>query len=76
MGPKGQEEKPSFGFVGQEAPYYSVPNGQEEKTEGHLMEAMSETIYRLHSFEYRAPVAWMGRHAVERDHSGLPPDGN
>ena len=51
-----------------------MPNGQEEKTKGHMREAMSET-YRLHSFEYRAPVAWMDSHAVERDHSGLPPDG-
>ena len=41
VGPKGQEKKPSFDFVGQEAPYYSVLNGQEEKNEGHLMEAMS-----------------------------------
>ena len=74
LGPKGQKAKPSLGFVGQEAPYYSVPNGREEKTEGHMMEAMSET-YRLYSCEYRAPVAWIGSHAVERDHSGLPPDG-
>ena len=35
-GPKGQEEKPSVGFVVEEVPYYSVPNGQEEKTKGHL----------------------------------------
>ena len=74
LGPKGQKEKPSFIVVGQVAPYYSVPNGQEEKTEGHMREVKSET-YRLYSCEYRAPVAWMGSQAVERDHSGLPPDG-
>ena len=51
-----------------------LPNGQEEKTEGHMREARSET-YRLYSCEYSAPVACIGRHAVEHDHSGLPPDG-
>jgi hypothetical protein len=61
---KGQEEKPNFGFVGKEVSYYSVPNSQEEKTEGHMREAKSETFYRLHSFQYRAPIAWLGSHAV------------
>jgi hypothetical protein len=51
LGPEGQEEKPSFGFVCKEAPYYSVPNGKEEKIEGHMREAKSETSFRLHSFE-------------------------
>ena len=44
------------------------------QTGGHMREAKSET-YRLYYFEYRALVAWMGSHAVERDHSGIPPDG-
>jgi hypothetical protein len=33
LGLKGQEEKPSFGFVGEEKPYYSMTNGQKGKTE-------------------------------------------
>ena len=57
--PTGQEEKQSFGFVGEEAPHYSVPNGQEEKTEGHLTELKSETFCHLHSFVYQAPDASM-----------------
>jgi hypothetical protein len=42
FGLKGPEEKQSFSFVDEEVPYYSVPNGQEEKTLGHLREVMSE----------------------------------
>jgi hypothetical protein len=70
LAPKGQEEKPSLVVVGQEEQYYSVPNGQEEKTEGHMREARSET-YSLYSCEYRAPVAWIGSLGL----LGLPLDG-
>lgn len=56
FGPKGQEEKPSFGFVGKEGPYYSVPNGQEENAEEHMRAVKSETFFHLLSFVYRAMV--------------------
>ena len=78
FGLKGQA-KPSFGIVGEEAPCYSVLNGQEEKTEVHLREVKSETFCRLHSFVDRALivslVAWLGSHDVPGDCSEVPPDG-
>ena len=76
LGPKGQEEKPRFGFVAYEAPCFSVPNVQEETTEGYLREAKSEAFFHLHSFEFRAPVGWLGSHAVAHDYSGFHPDGS
>ena len=50
FGPKGQEEKPSFGFVGEEAPCYYGPNGKKGKTKGPLREVKSKTSCHLHSF--------------------------